>query len=259
MFIMIKLRQCAVNPNHWYSLHSNNCPWCRILAEQGSDYFPSQDNPVNLPAFNETARPDLPNPVSQPALPQKQLGTYSIRFIAILVIGIIVIACIFALPSAQSKPVVSDPVTPHPTTIIPAQESRPVMTTVPTPGENGEVSLPYRETIPLNYGTATRSFQSDTAPIQISVNTEPKMITDKKVFFTGTDDPGTEIEVTRVDENAYWKITVRNLADGNVVTEDGYGKMYSSEPLKVIKILKDGRYAIDITGSKTIVSLAITA
>jgi hypothetical protein len=255
---MLKLRQCAVNPNHWYSLHSNDCPWCRILAEQGCDFFPFLDKPVSLPAFTETARHEIPNPVSQPALPQKQPGTYSIRFIAILVIGIIVIACIFALPSAQSKPVVSDPVTPQPTTIIPTRESRPVMTPVPTPGENGEVSLPYRETIPLSYGTVTRSFQSDTAPIQISMNTEPKMTTDKKVFFTGTDDPGTEIDVTRVDENAYWKITVRNLAGGGIVTEDGYGKMYSSEPLKVIKILKEGRYAIDITGSKTTVSLAIT-
>ncbi len=184
---MMKLGQCTINPNHWYSLHSNDCPWCRIFHEQGHDYYPFLNNPVNLQDVHETV--EFPNPLD---LPQQQPKTYAMRFIAILVISIFIIAVIFALPSVQSKPVISDPPTSQPT-FIPTPEPQPVNipvpTLVPTLGKNAEITLPFREIIPLNYGTVTRSFQSDKVPVHITMKTDPEKITDKKVFFTGTDDP----------------------------------------------------------------------
>jgi hypothetical protein len=258
---MMRLGQCLVNPNHWYSLHSAICPWCRILNEQGRDHFPSLNNPINLRAVHETAKREFPPPVSQPALPQKPFGTFTdIRLIALLVIGILVIAVILTLPSGHSKPVVPDPVTPQPTNIIPTREPQLFITPVPTTlGKNAEVTIPYQETIPLNYNTVTRSFQSNKAPIHISLNTEPQMITDKKVIFNGpSDNIGTEKKITRPDENAYSHITVRDLASGGIVTEDGYAKLFSSETPKLINIMKEGHYGIDITGSKATVILSVS-
>lgn len=254
----MRLGQCTVNPNHWYSLHSVYCPWCKILHEQGHDHFPSLNTPINLHAVQETAETEFPTVVSQPTLPQKPFGTFpDTRLIGLLVIGIFIIAVILTLPSGQGKPVVPDSVTPQPTIIIPTQKTQ--ITPIPTPlGKNAEVSIPYLETIPLNYDTVTRSFQSDKAPIHISLNTEPQMITDKKVIFSGpSDNTGTEKEIRRADENAYSQITIRDLASGRIVTEDGYGKLYSSESPKVINIMKEGHYGIDITGAKATVILSV--
>jgi hypothetical protein len=242
-------------------LHSVYCPWCKILREQGRDHFPSLNNPINLRTVHETAKTEVLYPVSQPSLPQKPLGIFSdIRLIVLLVIGILVIAIILTLPHGTSNPVVSRPVTPQPTIIIPTQEPQSVITQVPTPlGKNAEISIPYQEIIPLNYDTITRSFQSDKAPIHVSLNTIPQMITDKKVIFNGPgDNTGTEKPITRPDENAYSKITVRDLASGRIVTEDGYGKLFSLDTPKVINIMKDGHYEIDITGSKATLILSVS-
>jgi len=255
----MKLGQCAVNPNHWYSVHSGYCPWCKILHEQGRDHFPSLNNSNNPQAIHETAKTEFPAVVSQPTLPQKPFGTFfDTRLIGLLVIGILIIAVILTLPSGQGKPVVTDPATPQPTIIIPTQQTQ--ITPIPTPlGKNAEVSIPYQETIPLNYDTVTRSFQSDKSPIHVSLNTKPQMITDKKVIFNGPgDNTGTEKEMTRPDENAYSQITVRDLESGRIVIEDGYGKLYSSESPKVVNIMKEGHYEIDITGSKATLTLSVS-
>jgi hypothetical protein len=42
---MIRLEQCRTNPNHWYSGHAGECPWCRIASDTGRDSFPGPDTP----------------------------------------------------------------------------------------------------------------------------------------------------------------------------------------------------------------------
>ena len=66
------------------------------------------------------------------------------------------------------------------------------------------------------------------------------------------------MEVTGPDENAYWEIVIPDLANGGVVTEDGYGKTYWLESNKAITILKEGHYEIGIKGNKVTVNLEIS-
>jgi len=37
---MIRIRQCEKNPNHWYSIHSQICPWCKLYEQSSLDSFP---------------------------------------------------------------------------------------------------------------------------------------------------------------------------------------------------------------------------
>jgi hypothetical protein len=45
---MIRLTKCSKNPNHWYSGHTTECPWCRITYDTGRDSFPPPDQNPGL-------------------------------------------------------------------------------------------------------------------------------------------------------------------------------------------------------------------
>ena len=203
------------------------------------------------------------------------------RTAVILCAVILVVAAVFTLPSLYNMIPAKLPDEPQPTYTIHSTNTPTALTPPATPGQtyivlsteettiptpppilekNATVSLPFRETIPLISGTSIiRSFQSDKAPVRISFSTEPKMITDKKVIFSGpSDNTGTEKEVTRADENAYSKIIVRDLTDGRAVAERGYGKEYSSETLQVITLMKEGHYELEISGSRAGVTVTIS-
>jgi len=260
---MIKLGHCTLNPNHWYSLHAAECPWCKIHKEEGRDFFPHQNAPINQ--INPVVKSDITGQgIPQHEIPQGTLpGSHTFfsdrKFQVILVIGLIIIAAIIIIPLTQKKMPVTYS-TPPPT--YPSQ-TYSVPTPIPTPihtpiGKNAEVTLPYMETIALRFNTVTRNFTSTKAPIYITLTTKPDVITDNKIIFRGpSDTQGTEIPITRPDENAYSKIIVRDLEMGGVVDEAGYGKSDSSTPQKIIKIMKSGRYELEITGNRAIMDLSI--
>jgi len=35
-----KLKKCGSNPNHWYSSHLRDCPWCEFARKSGKELFP---------------------------------------------------------------------------------------------------------------------------------------------------------------------------------------------------------------------------
>lgn len=37
---MIRIRQCEKNSNHWHSIHTQNCPWCKLYEQSSFDSFP---------------------------------------------------------------------------------------------------------------------------------------------------------------------------------------------------------------------------
>jgi hypothetical protein len=258
---MIKLGRCNLNPNHWYSLHVPECPWCKILNEQGRDHFPGLQPFTGRSGVDTGPSPAFP-PVSLPGSPPQSVAGYSnSKMLTILIIGLVVIGGIVLIPLTQGKSAASASVKQQPTQIVTTARPQFTQTAIPTQlGQSAEVMLPYHETLALNYNDYSRSFVSAKAPISVQLDTRPMMIHDKKVVFTGVSDTsGTEYDRTRPDENAYSKIVVRDLTTGGVVAEDGYGILYSSESPKKITLLKEGHYAITISGAKATVDLAVTS
>jgi hypothetical protein len=259
---MVRLGRCNLNPNHWYSLHVPECPWCRILREQGKDHFPvRQSFPPQLPV-NAGTSPVFPAespPLPAPA-PQTSTGLTNSKLFAVLIIGLVVIGIIVLVPLMQGKQPATSPVR-QPTQMATIAKPQYSPTVVPTRlGQSAEVVLPYHETLALNYNDYTRSFNSVKAPVSVQLTTRPLMINDKKIVFSGvSDNSGTEYDITRPDENAYSEIVVRDLTTGAVVAQEGYGKLYSSESPKKITLLKEGHYEVAISGAKTTIDLAVTA
>jgi hypothetical protein len=255
---MIRLGQCTANPNHWYSGHAPECPWCKVLDDQGVDHFPGpggfQGNISNC-VYRE---PVLTDVMAQPATGQvhiKHFPDWKIAAILIIAVAAVIGVVILSLPALHTQTVVSSPMVQ---TVAPP---RTEFTVVPTQlGNDAKVTLPYHESIALAYGLKTRSFTSTQAPITIVFDTIPEKITDVKVIFRSESDmQGTEKEITRNDENAYVVITVRDGETGRIIAEDGFGKQYSSETHKEIKILKSGSYQLEISGARASVSLSITS
>jgi len=260
----------------------------RVVFDPGKEWVSNPPSRRDVPAESSAGIPEGPGirpgpePVHISPLDFNQYRHFfNKRSAVILCAGILVLAAVFTLPSlyngipanppdgprqtytirsTNTPTALTPPATPGQTYTVRSAEETTIPTPPPTLERVAAVSIPFRETISLISGTSIiRSFQADKAPVRISFSTEPKMITDKKVIFSGpSDNTGTEKEVTRADENAYSKIVVRDLTDGRVVAERGYGKEYSSETLQVITLMKEGHYELEISGSRAGVTVAIS-
>jgi len=118
---MIRLKQCIRNRNHWYSDHAGECPWCRILRENRTDFFPGTpegDLAVRQTVGKETAVPaNAPAPPKIPSVPggRPKKSRKTVYFAAIIGVIVLIPVALFLSgtffssagtgPGAQSSPV----------------------------------------------------------------------------------------------------------------------------------------------------------
>lgn len=146
--------------------------------------------------------------------------------------------------------------TPYPTTTTP--------TTVPStrPSVARPTPLPYLEVLHEkivlggNKTTAAWSINVTQAPLVVEFSVEPKMVTRTIVYDSsyGTHKEETK-KVTTISDKSRLEVTVRD-ADGNVVAQDGFGGLYSVDRSKELRVMKPGKYQLDIRGADVTVDLS---
>jgi hypothetical protein len=102
---MIRLEQCRTNPNHWYSGHSGECPWCRQVNDTGKDSFPGQDSTNAAYGSAALSQPSVILPPGGAVSSAPAAGSSS-RNIMIGLAGIIVVVIVLFI-------VMGNTTTPH--------------------------------------------------------------------------------------------------------------------------------------------------
>jgi tetratricopeptide (TPR) repeat protein len=105
---MIRLKRCIRNTNHWYSDHSDICPWCRMSQEYHIDSFPDAswvqsipDKKIGrkIPVFSDNWTAATPPRVPVPASSPSRKSIYAGAVICIVMI----IAGVYAFSNANSS------------------------------------------------------------------------------------------------------------------------------------------------------------
>jgi hypothetical protein len=186
---MIRLEQCRTNPNHWYSGHTGECPWCRIAGDTGKDAFPypgTQSGSQALPLHSQPSiMPDSAGVSTPPASSSSRT-----LFIGLAGIMVVVIIMFIIMGNTTTTRTGGGTITITPTqmpqktnsvTVTPATiQQNPVTATV-TP-ENGlmtytntqnSYSITYPASWVVNGDSSIVSFSPGSDPI-LSISTAQK-------------------------------------------------------------------------------------
>jgi hypothetical protein len=104
------------------------------------------------------------------------------------------------------------------------------------------------------YNSTAISFNLVNAPMKISYNVTPRMLTDEKWVINRdagkkTSD-GKIINVTRYDEASWFQLTVFDKnKNGTIVLQDGFGNGYDQNPSKEIVLRNPGNYQLKFEGN----------
>ncbi|WP_214041149.1 hypothetical protein [Methanoculleus sp.] len=153
------------------------------------------------------------------------------------------------------------PATPYPTatkgTAGPTL-SRPPET---APTQDPYVTLYNRTTqFNLTHSTDAYSFDLTAPPLIIEFDVEPKMITREK--YT-TSDYGKKEDVvvkqTYPSEDSWFTVTVRDRESGEIVAEDGFGKLLGTDTHKRVFVGRMGDFLIELSGNEVTVHVLMRA
>ena len=123
---MIRLTKCNKNPNHWYSGHTTECPWCRVANDTGRDAFPHPDQNRELAQISGSQErhgsPDSPQnkesasfPVESPLLKIPMIGWVCI--IGVIIFIIILFANTTTSVNGGAHPTITPVMTPVKTVV----------------------------------------------------------------------------------------------------------------------------------------------
>jgi hypothetical protein len=139
--------------------------------------------------------------------------------------------------------------TPYPTE-TPASSptsGKPPATTAQTPTMYTEI---YNESHRFNYDTIAMSFDLNTAPMIIEYSVSPDMVERKK---EGTSQYGEKEEysvtTTVPNEMAQYSVKVFNKNTGDLILDEGYGRIYGYQEEQTLTIRAPGYYHIELTGA----------
>jgi hypothetical protein len=145
---MIRLKQCSINPHHWYSGHIPDCPWCRAVQENKSDPFPGPF--IGPPVPRQTVRHAQPgygdnntNPAN-PRLavtPNPSSRTWLTIGAIVAIVLVIIIAGVFSNGSSAASAVSVSHISTTPSPVITALATHSPITQSPTPAYQGFRSI----------------------------------------------------------------------------------------------------------------------
>lgn len=157
--------------------------------------------------------------------------------------------------------------TPEPTAYVtPATpyggEATPVeptcaATEVPTPVVDTYTEI-YNETLTLKYNTVAMVYDLNPPPMVISYTVTPEYTT-RTTFVTsqyGSKEEKT-ITVTHLSQTSWCKITVRDDSTGEILAQDGFGKLYSSDTQRQLTVRNARLCHVEITGNDVTLDVAI--
>ena len=151
------------------------------------------------------------------------------------------------------------PATPFPTEPAPAQTSSwSWRNFTPDPISPVDyVALYYQDVTFRNTRTAY-TYNLVHAPLVIDMCIKPNMTT-RTIWYesnVGTRKEHTET-ITTISPYAWFEVTVRDVASGNVVAKEGYARLYSVDSAKSLVIRSPGNYLIEFTGNDVSAELQI--
>lgn len=124
------------------------------------------------------------------------------------------------------------------------------------------IPLPYlevlNETVVLGGNTTATAWTINVtqAPLLVELSVEPKMVTRTIVYDSSYGSHKEETKkVTTISENSRLTVTLHD-AGGNIVAQDGFGGQYSVDRTKVIRVLKPGKFQLDLRGMDVTVDLS---
>ncbi|MDD2472584.1 MULTISPECIES: hypothetical protein [unclassified Methanoculleus] len=153
------------------------------------------------------------------------------------------------------------PATPYPTAT--GGMASPTLSKSPavTPTSDPYVTL-YNQTTPFNLTHSTDAFSFDLTapPLLIDFTVEPKMVEREKY---GTSDYGSKKEGVfkqrYPSEDSWFTVTVRDRESGEIVAENGFGKLFSTDTHKEVYIGRSGDYLIQFSGNEVTVHILVRA
>ncbi len=150
------------------------------------------------------------------------------------------------------------PATPYGYETPPATgEPAPAATEAPTPVADTYTEI-YNETLTLNYNTVAMVYDLNPPPMVISYIVTPKYTT-RTTFVTseyGSKEEKT-ITVTHLSETSWCKITVRDSNTGEILAQDGFGRLYSSDTKRQLTVRNARLCHVEITGNDVTLDVEI--
>jgi len=142
--------------------------------------------------------------------------------------------------------------TPFPVTTT-AVSSTPTFRPQPTKSQNDNYIEIYNSTLYFDYNSTALAYEVMSPPLIIDYSITPEQVS-REIAYTsqyGSKDDKTAI-VTTTSEFSWLEITVRNKENGEIIIQDGFGKMYDWVPNKQLTIRYPGTYQIDLRGGKNV-------
>ncbi len=153
------------------------------------------------------------------------------------------------------------PATPYPTPT--SSMAGPTLSQVPrAPPTPEPYVIIYNRTSQFNltHGAEAFSFNLTSPPLIIGFEVEPRMITREKYATSDYDNiKSGMVKQTYPSETSWFKVTVRDRQSGRIVSENGFGKLYSADAHKQIFVGSPGDYLIELVGDDVKVHVLMRA
>ncbi len=153
------------------------------------------------------------------------------------------------------------PATPYPTATN--GMASPTLSTPPqtAPTQDPYVTL-YNRTTQFNLTHATEAFSFDLTapPLIIDFDVEPEMVTRVKHAKSDyLDREYKDFTQTYPSEDSWFTVTVRDREAGEIVAEDGFGKLFGTDTHKRVFVGTLGDYLIQLSGNEVEVHVLMRA
>ena len=229
--------------------------------------------PGDIPMSSSAASDEYPIKIIHGS---SRKGQYQQILNGIIILFLIVnVMIIFSLVSDRSQTgsvnpvnitVVSTPqVSPASTIIIPVKtipptpKPTPIPTPTPVPAEKGYVNIFYMSNQTVHTSLAPIYLNLVNPPLIIDFNVIPMNVTDLipvdyKIMSTMHHEI---LTISRPSEDSWFTVAVKYSDSGGVVTEDGYGGLYSLQTPKRLVVRTVGNYTIQAAGNDVNATLSM--
>jgi len=159
-------------------------------------------------------------------------------------------------PTPTLTPVAVTPATPYPTE-TPTEPQSPTYRRPPEPEPPRNFTTVYVDTFKPNYTTFAWTYTLTEPPMIIALDIVPEYASHTK---TTTSQYGSKEEETVTAEyispTSWMEITIRNRDTGDVVAQDGFNRVYSTELHREVFVRHAGTLLIELTGNNVDIALS---
>ncbi|HNJ80883.1 MAG TPA: hypothetical protein PLM60_07360 [Methanoregulaceae archaeon] len=142
------------------------------------------------------------------------------------------------------------PATPYPTETLPASTMSGTRLPDITPSPVEYMGI-YYTTLALKNNRTAFTYDLQKPPLVIEICFSPNMTTRTIWYDSKYTDRGEKTEtVTTISPAAWFEVTVREPASGQIVAKEGFARGYSTDTGKDLTIRSQGKYLIEFSGNE---------